>query len=102
MGIDTCFPRFGFASTAANADDAAAAAASDTARRGERTKPTDQTPARRTERFLGWVAFTFRARVDAREREHWQLRFKEEWDCSSKCVRLLGGVINQTNQIVCL
>ena len=56
MGIDTCFPRFGFASTAANADDAAAAAASDTARRGERTKPTDQTPARRTERFLGWVA----------------------------------------------
>ena len=37
-----------------------------------------------------------------RERERWQPRFKEERDCSSKCVIYLGGVINQTNQIVCL
>ena len=40
--------------------------------------------------------------ADQRERERWQPRFKEDRDCSSKCVRLLGGVINWTNQIVCL
>ena len=37
-----------------------------------------------------------------RERERWLTRFKEERDCSSKCVVYLGGVINRTNQIVCL
>ena len=37
-------------------------------------------------------------RWDQREREHCLTRIKEEKDCSSKCVRLLGGVINRTNQ----
>ena len=40
--------------------------------------------------------------VNQRERELWLTRFKEERDCSSKCVICLGGVINRTNQIVCL
>ena len=38
---------------------------------------------------------------DQRERERWQpICLKEERDCISKCVILLGGVINRTNQIV--
>ena len=37
-----------------------------------------------------------------RERERWLTRFKEEGDCSTKCVIHVGGVINRTNQIVCL
>ena len=39
---------------------------------------------------------------DQRERERWLTGFKEERDCSSKCVIYLGGVITRTNQIVCL
>ena len=49
-----------------------------------------------------WIKLRRKPRPDQRERELWQPRFKEERDCSSKCVRLLGDVINRANQIVCL
>ena len=51
-------------------------------------------------RLVACQLFHLVCRVIQRERERWHKDLRVERDWSSKCVIYLGGVINQTNQIV--